>query len=217
MKALTVCQPWAWAIVHGPKTVENRSWATNYRGPLLIHAGKSRKFLRGGIDEIAGLHGIDVPVDELVYGAAVGIARLVDCLPSAATARVLESRVLRLEENPWADAGGVHLVLADRRHFTVPIPMAGKLGLFDVPVTPALEIAIKHARAHACLVARRACLWCGCTDACACPEGCEWAGPELCSVCAEAIADRMRTPRGQPTGRPDDLLGVRRGYRGSDY
>jgi hypothetical protein len=39
MRALTVRQPWAWAIFHG-KPVENRSWATKYRGDLLIHARK---------------------------------------------------------------------------------------------------------------------------------------------------------------------------------
>ena len=37
---LSVRQPWAWAIVHGGKDVENRSWRSNYRGPLLIHAAR---------------------------------------------------------------------------------------------------------------------------------------------------------------------------------
>ena len=49
MKALTVLQPWAWALIHGPKRIENRSWATYYRGPLVIHAGKSKKWLDEGI------------------------------------------------------------------------------------------------------------------------------------------------------------------------
>jgi hypothetical protein len=39
MRALTVRQPWAWAIAHAGKTVENRSWSTSYRGLLAIHAG----------------------------------------------------------------------------------------------------------------------------------------------------------------------------------
>jgi hypothetical protein len=39
MKALTVRQPYAQLIALGVKTIETRSWATNYRGPLLIHAG----------------------------------------------------------------------------------------------------------------------------------------------------------------------------------
>lgn len=40
MKALTVRQPWAWAIIHGGKNVENRGagFTKTYRGPLLIHA-----------------------------------------------------------------------------------------------------------------------------------------------------------------------------------
>jgi hypothetical protein len=40
MKALTLHQPWASAIAEGIKAVETRSWATSYRGPLAIHAGK---------------------------------------------------------------------------------------------------------------------------------------------------------------------------------
>jgi len=38
MKALTVRQPWASLIAQGDKTIEIRSWRTNYRGPLLITA-----------------------------------------------------------------------------------------------------------------------------------------------------------------------------------
>ena len=39
MKALTVKQPWATLIAEGMKEYEFRSWKTNYRGKLLIHAG----------------------------------------------------------------------------------------------------------------------------------------------------------------------------------
>lgn len=39
MRVLTVRQPWAWAIIHGGKDVENRvrNIAGNYRGPVAIH------------------------------------------------------------------------------------------------------------------------------------------------------------------------------------
>ncbi|NUS38295.1 MAG: hypothetical protein HOQ02_04630 [Lysobacter sp.] len=30
------------------------------------------------------------------------------------------------------------------------------------------------------------CLYCGCTDRQACPSGCYWAAPEICSTCAAA-------------------------------
>lgn len=41
MRILTVKQPWAWAIIHGGKDVENRvrNIAGSYRGPVAIHAG----------------------------------------------------------------------------------------------------------------------------------------------------------------------------------
>src|SRR5262245_22363982 len=38
MKALTVKQPYASLIIRGYKRCETRSWHTNYRGPLAIHA-----------------------------------------------------------------------------------------------------------------------------------------------------------------------------------
>lgn len=41
MKVLTIKQPWASLIIEGYKRFEFRSWKTNYRGELLIHAGKS--------------------------------------------------------------------------------------------------------------------------------------------------------------------------------
>lgn len=40
MKVITLKQPWASLIVNGYKKYEFRSWKTNYRGELYIHAGK---------------------------------------------------------------------------------------------------------------------------------------------------------------------------------
>lgn len=42
MKALSLTQPWAHAVVHLGKRIENRNWrGCSYRGPILIHAAKS--------------------------------------------------------------------------------------------------------------------------------------------------------------------------------
>ena len=41
MKALTIKEPWATLIIEGYKAYEFRSWKTNYRGKILIHAGMS--------------------------------------------------------------------------------------------------------------------------------------------------------------------------------
>lgn len=42
MKVLSIRQPWAWLIVNGHKDVENRTWDSYYRGPLLIHASSAK-------------------------------------------------------------------------------------------------------------------------------------------------------------------------------
>ena len=39
VKTLTIREPWASLIVNGYKEYEFRSWKTNYRGKILIHAG----------------------------------------------------------------------------------------------------------------------------------------------------------------------------------
>ena len=40
MKALTLTPPWATLVALGHKRVETRSWRTQSRGPLAIHAAK---------------------------------------------------------------------------------------------------------------------------------------------------------------------------------
>jgi hypothetical protein len=67
--ALSVRQPWAWAIVSGYKDVENRSWPTNYRGP-------GRRLDRAGLEHL-DLLGHAYPED-LTVGALVGTVEVVD-------------------------------------------------------------------------------------------------------------------------------------------
>jgi hypothetical protein len=40
MKAVSIKQPWEYLVVTGAKLIENRTWRTSWRGPLLIHAAK---------------------------------------------------------------------------------------------------------------------------------------------------------------------------------
>ena len=49
MKIITLWQPWASMIPLGLKRYETRSWATDYRGPLLIHAAKRPVDTKGAI------------------------------------------------------------------------------------------------------------------------------------------------------------------------
>lgn len=124
MKALTICQPYAYLIAIGEKRVENRTWSTRYRGPLLIHAGKSRHWFEGA--DPTGF----------AFGAVVATARLVDCLP-----------IHEIEHGDHADrypwiAGHRHAVgpwcwvLAEVAALPEPIPARGAQGLWDMPWPP---------------------------------------------------------------------------------
>jgi hypothetical protein len=93
VKALTIRQPWATLIALGVKMIETRSWRTNYRGPIAIHAGKVLTYLEDdqigewaiGTDHAdrAVLYPWRHPWDEqpLPLGAVVATATLTDCVP----------------------------------------------------------------------------------------------------------------------------------------
>jgi hypothetical protein len=76
MKALSIQQPWAWAIVVGGKDIENRDWYTNIRGRILVHCGKQFDFGAVAFLEEMGLH---VPSD-LPTGGIVGSIEIIDCV-----------------------------------------------------------------------------------------------------------------------------------------
>lgn len=135
MKVLTVRQPAAWEIIHGGKVVENRSWPTLYRGPLLIHAGQSR----ADLDDPLGV----VRKPSLVFGAIIGVVRIVDCLEmgSSPPSGSLEAAYIRRAmRSRWA-CGPVCWVLADPRPLTTPIPCKGRLSLWEYDVRDVAELA----------------------------------------------------------------------------
>lgn len=49
LKAITIWQPWASLIACGAKQYETRSWKTDYRGPIAIHAAAKRPPKQGQI------------------------------------------------------------------------------------------------------------------------------------------------------------------------
>lgn len=81
MKALSIRQPWAWAILNG-KDIENRNWRTTYRGEFFIHAGKN--FDHAGylwIIENKHLFAVAIPeISDFQLGGVVGKAVIVDCV-----------------------------------------------------------------------------------------------------------------------------------------
>lgn len=122
VKAISVRQPWAWAIVHGGKDVENRIWRPNYRGPLLIHASSNMTRLdyEVGATFCRREAGLLVPEPgELERGGIVGAARAVDVvLPGP-------------RHNCWHFPEQFGLVLADKVGLRFR-PLKGRLFFFPV-------------------------------------------------------------------------------------
>ena len=143
MRALTICQPYAHLIVTPaaelprgltPKRVENRVWQTEFRGSLLIHAGKSRSWLWPKSEGDFG---------EMFFGALIGVVEIIDCIPihRAALNDPTDPSVISAEHHakyPWLrghmhSEGPFGLVLANVRRFLQPITYSGFQKLWFVP------------------------------------------------------------------------------------
>jgi hypothetical protein len=121
-RALSVRQPWAWAIMFAGKDIENRSWqAVNHglsvRGAIVLHAAKG--MTKGEYEEAAEfMSSIGVtcpPPADLWRGAAIGIVDVID--------------VVSESSSPWF-FGPRGLVLENPKPL-VPVPVAGALGYFN--------------------------------------------------------------------------------------
>jgi hypothetical protein len=134
MKALTVRQPWAWAIARGHKPIENRSWTTSYRGPLAIHAAAKwdddgENALRLVVNHIRIQHGV-LPPDltaELPYSASGAVVAIVDLVDICIRARLEQD----CDCGRWSEPWQAHWHLANPRLHYVP-NVRGRLGLWDV-------------------------------------------------------------------------------------
>ena len=114
MKVIVIRQPWAWLIVNGFKDVENRSWATHYRGTLLIQAA-ARKPAPEDL-AYARRRGVKLP-DDFDLGGIVGCVQLDEC--------VHKSR------SKWFE-GPIGWVLSKPRKLPF-VALKGQLGLFAPP------------------------------------------------------------------------------------
>jgi hypothetical protein len=103
MKALSVKQPWANMIASGEKTIETRTWATDYRGPLLIVSAKEPRI------EPAGY--------------ALAVVQLKDCRPMT---RADECAAC------CSTYKGAYSWVFDRVIAISPFAARGQLGVFEV-------------------------------------------------------------------------------------
>ena len=119
--ALSVRQPWAWAIIYAGKDIENRSWqAVNHglkrRGRIAIHAAKgmTRDEYEGTKDFIARIGGEVPAAIDLRRGGIIGSVEVIDVVSDS--------------DSPWF-FGPRGLVLRDPKPCKF-IPAVGQLGYF---------------------------------------------------------------------------------------
>ncbi len=120
VRAISLKQPWANLIASGKKTIETRTWNTNYRGPVLIVASKAKvKDARGRVIE--------------PMGCAVAMARITDCRPMKKSDRRAACLALVSGKKAW--------ILKNIKRVP-PVPIHGRLGIYRVRVSPALHRAV---------------------------------------------------------------------------
>lgn len=118
--ALSVRQPWAWAIIHGGKDIENRSLAAvrhgMTHGRICIHAAKgmTRREYEAAAAFMCGFGVRCPPPAQLLRGAIIGTVEVVDIVDHSSS--------------PWF-MGPLGLVLAGAEPCT-PLYLPGALGYF---------------------------------------------------------------------------------------
>jgi hypothetical protein len=122
MIALSIRPPWAWAIVHAGKDVENRSRRCHFRGRFLVHASldltqddfelATRTFAAAGEDAILPRQ------DEFAMGGIIGSVELVEVAEQC--------------DSPWFAPGSFAWILRNPRPLPF-IPCRGQRNWFHVP------------------------------------------------------------------------------------
>jgi hypothetical protein len=133
MKVLSIQQPFATLILTGWKQWETRSWPTDYRGPLLIHAARGTSEFTNYVTDDAFIRKVlrmeGYPrIDHLTRGAILGQVQVKDCLPV--------QHVDRFPGELDTIAGFWHQdwyawKLEEPKLLRVPIRLPGKPGLWD--------------------------------------------------------------------------------------
>lgn len=119
--ALSIRQPWVELILQGRKTIEVRTWFTQYRGELYLHAGKRA-------DQMI-LHMFDLKQEHLSFGALVGKCEIYDCIEFTTDtwdcwrSSHLNVGPLERRQYAWLLRNSVRIE---------PKPLKGRLGLMKV-------------------------------------------------------------------------------------
>jgi ASCH domain-containing protein len=122
LKCLSLNQPFAELVIDGRKTIETRTWNTNFRGVFLIHSSKA-------IDKESAKK-LNIDCRRLTTGALVGSAFLYDAKKYSNKGEYVADQSKHLNDNFSQPKYG--FFLKDARKLDKPIPLVGKLGFFNV-------------------------------------------------------------------------------------
>ena len=140
LRGLSLWQPWASLVAIQAKHFETRSWATDYRGPIVIHAAKFKGeldwYYLSPFEEILRAAGID-HISKLPLGVGLCTADL------TAIYRVEDVRdVLDERERAFGNYADKRFAwkLENVHPFDRPIPARGAQGLWEwtIPIPKAV-------------------------------------------------------------------------------
>lgn len=128
MKVLSLTEPYATIIKEGKKKIETRSWKTNYRGKLYIHASSTKipKEYRENKD-LMNL----VDINNLNYGYIVCSWELIDCV------KMTDEFIEKVKLNNEEYISGIYArdryawILKNIQILDKPIKAKGHLGIWN--------------------------------------------------------------------------------------
>lgn len=132
MKALSLWQPWASLVVWGEKQMETRSWRSNHRGDLAIHAAQKIEMELKDMAEVTPFLELlakhRISFADLPRGQLLGVVNLHDVIPTTeAKPSILERSLGNFTPGRFA------WLLTWPRMLAKPVPFQGAQGLFEVP------------------------------------------------------------------------------------
>lgn len=134
MKALSVRQPWAFAIQIGIKSYETRSYRTSYRGELIICSSlKKNNFSEGLYASTVQPFAPSIYYRELLFGYALCTVELVDCLQINPELKSQQNQI-EVALGDWAD-GRYAWKIENMKPLPSPFPVKGQLGFFNVELS----------------------------------------------------------------------------------
>ncbi|MDD4187648.1 MAG: ASCH domain-containing protein [Bacilli bacterium] len=128
MKVLSVQEPWASLVKEQIKQIETRSWKTNYRGELYIHASKKICTKKEFAEYTPQISLLKEPIFD--YGCIIAKCILDDCI--LMTEEFIEEIKNNKIEYLCGDyqVGRYAWILKDIKPLVKPIPAKGSLGIW---------------------------------------------------------------------------------------